>query len=65
MLLDYKITRKQSQYNQVTINIDKKDIQKLFKDLKNFDVKFLSEVKYSLEKHFIKIIENQKENKND
>jgi ABC-2 type transport system ATP-binding protein len=65
LLLDYKITRKQSQYNQVTINIDKKDIQKLFKDLKNFDVKFISEVKYTLEKHFIKIIENQKENKND
>ena len=31
--------------------------QKLFKDLKSFDVKFISEVKYTLEKHFIKIIQ--------
>lgn len=59
---DYRITRMQEEYNQVTINIDKEDLQKLFGNLKMFDVKFITEVKYTLEKHFSNII---KENKND
>lgn len=54
--LDYNFVRKQEQYNQVTIKISKTEIQNLFKDLKMFDVKFISEVKYTLEKHFNKII---------
>lgn len=60
--LDYKVVRDQKKYNQVTIEIDKKDITSLFKDLTMFDVKFISEVKYSLEKHFNNII---KEKRND
>ena len=63
--LGYKIIRDQKQYNQVTVSVDKKDINKLFKDLTMFDVKFMAEVKYTLEKHFNEVIKNQKENKND
>lgn len=60
--LGYKIIRVQEKYNQVTVSIEKDDIQKLLKDLTKFDVKFMAEVKYTLEKHFNKLI---KENKND
>lgn len=59
----YKIIRDQKQYNQVTINIIEEDINELFKDLKNYDLKFISEVKYSLEKYFReKIKEKEKQN---
>lgn len=63
--LGYDIIRDQKQYNQVTISIEKDGVNKLFKDLTLFDVKFLSEVKYTLEKHFNETIKNQKENKDD
>lgn len=63
--LGYKITRIQDEYNQVTINIEKSKINKLFKDLTMFDVKFIAEVKYNLEKHFNEIMKIEKENKND
>ncbi len=60
--LGYKIIRIQEKFNQVTVSIEKENIQKLLRDLTKFDVKFMSEVKYTLEKHFNKLI---KENKND
>lgn len=60
--LGYKIIRVQEKYNQVTVSIEKENIQKLLKDLTKFDVKFMAEVKYTLEKHFNKLI---KENKYD
>jgi len=63
--LNYNIIRDQKQYNQVTISIDKSKINKLFKDLTMFDVKFIAEVKYTLEKHFNEIIKKEKENNND
>ena len=59
---NYKIIRDQEKYNQVTLEINKADINKLFKNLTMFDVKFIAEVKYTLEKHFNTII--KKENKN-
>lgn len=49
---NYKIVRLQEEYNQATIEIEKNKINDLFKDLKNYDVKFISEVKYTLEKYF-------------
>lgn len=49
---NYKIIRKQDEFNQITIEIDKNKINDLFKDLKNYDIKFISEVKYTLEKYF-------------
>lgn len=59
----YKIIRDQKQYNQVTISIMDEDIDELFKDLKDYDLKFISEVKYTLEKYFReKIKEKEKQN---
>lgn len=63
--LKYKIIRDQEKYNQVTINIKHKNINNLFKDLKAFDVKFISEVKYTLEKYFKEVLAKQKEGKKD
>ena len=54
---NYVITRKQDKYNQVSINVNKKDLTSLFGDLKNLNVKFISEQKYTLEKHFNDIME--------
>lgn len=58
--LKYKIIRDQEQYNQVTININNNEINKLFNSLHNYDVKFIAEVKYTLEKHFKNILINNK-----
>ncbi len=49
---NYNVIRLQDEFNQVTISLDKNKVNDLFKDLKNYDVKFISEVKYSLEKYF-------------
>ncbi len=59
--LGYQITRDQPQYNQITVNIKNDEINKLFGDLKSFDVKFLSEVKYTLEKYFKEVLKEKKE----
>lgn len=53
--LGYKIVRDQSKYNQVTVSIKKGDINTLLENLKPFKLKFISEVKYTLENHFKKI----------
>ena len=60
--LKYNVIRDQKQYNQVTINIKNEEIDGLFKDLKNYKLKFISEVKYTLEKHFNEIMKKEKEN---
>ncbi len=57
--LGYEIIRDQKQYNQVTIHIKNEDINKVFKDLHDFDVKFMSQVPYTLEKHFQEVLKNQ------
>lgn len=58
--LDYQITRKQEEYNQVTIRLNKDDINKLMNDLKVLDVKFISEIKFTLEKYFSEEINREK-----
>ncbi len=58
----FNVIRDQQKYNQVTISINKEDINDMFKQLKGLDVKFISEVKYTLEKHFNEIMKNKKEN---
>lgn len=60
----YNIVRDQSQFNQVTVNIQNAQTKKLFEDLEGLDVKFISQVKYTLEKHFKQILKQKKENKN-
>lgn len=56
--LKYKIIRIQKEYNQVTVSVERTKIDSLFKTLADYDVKFISEVKYTLEKHFAQIIKN-------
>lgn len=60
--LNYEIIRDQEKFNQVTVRIEKEKIQFLLKDLTKFEVKFIAEVKYTLEKHFINISKKEKNN---
>ena len=53
----FEIIRDQGEFNQVTISVSKTKINDLFKSLKGLDVKFISEVKYTLEKHFNQVME--------
>ena len=50
--LGYKITRVQPEYNQVTVNINAADSGELLKVLAGYDLRFISEIPYTLEKHF-------------
>lgn len=58
---DYDIIRDQPQYCQVTIAITSEQLNRLFHDLKEYQVKFISEVKYNLEKHFKTVLNREKE----
>lgn len=58
-LNSFKIIRTQEQYNQYTIQVKKSEINNLFKSLKGLNVKFVSEVKYTLEKHFNEILKER------
>ncbi len=46
------ILRSQPQFSQLTVRINKEKIGDLLKELSQYDVKFLSEVKYNLATHF-------------
>lgn len=59
---EFEIIRRQEQYNQVTIRINKNDTTKLLKTLKKYNVKFISELPYTLEMHFRNILLNKKVN---
>lgn len=48
----FKIINKKENKNQVTININDKDINILTKTLKSYNIKFITEIKYTLEKYF-------------
>lgn len=58
--LKFKIVRDQQKYFQVTIKIANSSINQLFNVLKNYQVKFISEVKQNLEKHFKDILASQR-----
>ena len=60
----YEVIRDQPQYRQVTIAIGSDMLNKLFGDLKQYKIKFISEVKYNLEKHFKTVLNREKEGKN-
>ena len=62
--LNFNIIRTQENYNQYTVQIKKAEINDLFKALKGLNVKFISEVKYTLEKHFKEVME-EKQNGNN
>lgn len=57
----YEVIRLQEQYNQVTIRIDAKKTAALLNVLKNYNVKFISELPYTLEMHFKNILLANKE----
>lgn len=63
----YEITRLQPEYNQVTIKIKVEQTGDLLGALKGYNVKFISELPYTLEKHFKNILfdKKEKEIKND
>jgi len=62
--LDYELVRDQEIYNQVTILIERGKVRELMNDLKTFRLKFISEIKYTLERHFEKIAGIREENSN-
>ena len=61
----FEIIRRQEQYNQVTIHIPADATGMLLKTLNSYSVKFISEIPYTLEKHFKNIlIKKQGDEKN-
>lgn len=65
--IGYEITRLQPEYNQVTIKINVEQTGELLGALKGYNIKFISELPYTLEKHFKNILfeRKEKEIKND
>ncbi len=61
----YQIIRLQEQYSQVTIRIDSEATAQLLHVLKNYDVKFISELPYNLEMHFKKILFSNRNEKGE
>lgn len=57
----YEIIRYQEIYNQVTIRLSSNNTKDLLKTLKKYDVKFISELPYTLEMHFKKVLQERKE----
>lgn len=61
----FEIIRFQEQYYQVTVKLEAAKTAELLAVLKNYDVEFVSELPYTLEKHFKKILlENKEKSKN-
>jgi ABC-2 type transport system ATP-binding protein len=56
----FKIVRTQEIYQQVTVEIKRTDISSLFSALAAYDVRFISEVAYTLDKHFEEVLKEQK-----
>lgn len=56
----FEIIRIQEQYLQFTARVKKEDINDLFLSLDGLNLKFISEVKYTLEKHFAEILKEEK-----
>ncbi len=52
----YEKIRLQEQYHQVTVRINAQDTAKLLGSLNNYNVKFISELPYTLEMHFKNIL---------
>ena len=61
----FKVIRRQEQYHQLTVSIPADGAGTLLKTLKGYSVKFISEIPYTLEAHFKKILmQRQGDNKN-
>lgn len=57
----YKVIRTQDIYNQATVKINSGDTVKLLKTLNNYDVRFISEIPYTLERHFKEALKSKRE----
>ena len=57
--LNYTVTRDQSEYDQLTVSVEKKRVANLFSDLSKCNVKFITEVKYDLERYFKEILKKE------
>lgn len=60
--LPYPVVRDQPQYLQATVSVANEKVGKLFADLKDKRVKFISEVKFTLERHFKEVLAKEKNN---
>lgn len=58
----YDVIRLQDIYNQATVRIDSDKTAQLLTVLKNYKVKFISELPYTLELHFKNLLHEQKNN---
>ena len=61
----YEVTRLQDEYDQATICIPADKTGELLKTLTDYDVKFISELPYTLEKHFKKVLIDKKGDKDN
>lgn len=61
----FEIIRIQEKYNQVTIRIKSEKTEELLKVLKDYNVKFISELPYTLEMHFKNILFKNLEGKEE
>lgn len=61
----YEIIRLQEQYNQATVRIKSGETAEMLGVLNKYDVKFISELPYTLETHFKKILFNNKKTKKE
>ena len=59
----FTVIRTQDVYNQATVKINSKDTANLIISLKNYNVKFISEIPYTLERHFKEVLKAKKEAK--
>jgi len=57
----YNVIRMQDIYNQATIKIPSDETAKLLKTLNRYDVKFISEIPYTLERHFKEALKAKRE----
>lgn len=57
--LNYTVIRDQEEYNQIVVQIKNEQINTLFKDLKNYQVKFIFEVEFTLEKYFHQVMKEK------
>ena len=62
--LKYNVLRVKPEYNQVVVKIDNEQINKFLSSLSKYKLKYIAEIKYSLEEHFKEALKKDKEVKN-
>lgn len=57
---EFEITRFQEQYNQVNVSVHDNNINKFLKEISKLNVKFFSEIKFTLEDYFLDFYDRKK-----